>query len=120
MKKLLFCIGLLIAGSNVSFAQSAHSISANRTEIIQDGNVIASYTRSETRAMDNKVTMVMTFIAKDGSTIATATIPYQQKDAKTKIITSKDSKEQSIVLTGKSDIDMAVEIANKLSAGKYL
>jgi hypothetical protein len=120
MKKLLFCAGLLIASATATFAQSANGFSATRTEIKKGSSVLATYTRTESKGTDNKVTMVMTFIGTDGSTIATATIPYQQKGAATIIRTAKDSKEQTIVLKGTMDTDMATEIASQLSATKYL
>lgn len=114
MKKLLFCIGLLIASSNVSFAQSGIAqtgLTANRTEILRGGTTVATYTRQETRLQDGKVEMVMTFKGTDGAVMATATIPYMQKDAKTVVKTARDNKEQSIVLKGKTDVEMAQEIA---------
>jgi hypothetical protein len=120
MKKLLFCAGLLIASATVTFAQSANGFSATRTEIKKGSSVLATYTRAESRGTDDKVTMVMTFIGTDGATIATATIPYQQKGAKTVIKTAKDNKEQTIILKGGMDTDMATEIATQLSETKYL
>ena len=119
MKKVLFCLVLLVASNNL-FAQSAQPLEATRTEIKQGDKVIANYTRKETRLPNNKVEMVMTFTGADGSIIATATIPYQQKGFKTIIKTAKDNKEQKIVLNAETDIEMAKEIATQLSNNKYL
>ena len=119
MKKILLCIGLLIAGNNL-FAQSAQPFEATGTEIRQGDKVIANYTRKEARMPNDKVEMVMTFTNTDGSIIATATIPYQQKGFKTVIKTARDNKEQKIVLESNTDIEMAKEIATQLSSTKYL
>jgi hypothetical protein len=114
MKKVLFCIGLLIASSNVSFAGG---FTVTRTEIKQGANVIATYTRHETRVDDN-VTMEMVFKAGNGSTIATATIPYQRNEVTT--IVTNDGKSHTLTLAGQTDIEMAEQIANLLSDQKYL
>jgi hypothetical protein len=116
MKKLLLCIGLFIAVTDSSFAQS---FTATKTEIKQGENVVANYTRKESRGKDNKVEMVMTFTTTDGNLIATATIPYRQAGKKTTIIT-KDGKQQTIILKAMSDRGMAEEIATQLSTSKYL
>ena len=117
MKKVLFCVGLLIAGANFSYAQS--TFTATRTEIKNGNDVVATYTRSETREND-KVTMIMTFLAKDGSTIAVATIPYQQAGAATTVKTARDGQKHSLTIKGKMDTDMAKEIADLLAEKKYL
>lgn len=116
MKKLLLCIGLLIGTADIS---SAQSFTATATEIKQGDNVVATYTRKETRNPDNTVEMVMTFTGKDGATIATAVIPYQRQ-GKTVIKTEKDSKMILLELSKASDVEMAAEIATKLSTEKYL
>ncbi|MBL7719686.1 MAG: hypothetical protein JNL72_12665 [Flavipsychrobacter sp.] len=123
MKKLLFCIGLFIAASNVTYAQSGSAQTgfvATTTEITKGGNVVATYDRKETRMPNGKVEMVMTFKDASGAVVATATIPYQQKGMATSIKTARDNKEQRLVLKGKMDTEMATEIANQLAAGKYL
>ena len=116
MKKLLLCIGLVIASSDISWAQS---FTATKNEIKQGDNVVAIYTRKETRKPDNTVEMVMTFTGKDGATIATATIPYQRK-GNTVIKTERDNKTLKLQLKGGSDLEMAQEIATQLSTNKYL
>lgn len=116
MKKLLLCIGLVIACSDFS---SAQSFTATRNEIKQGDNVVATYTRKETRKPDNTVEMVMTFKGTDGATIATATIPYQRK-GNTIIRTEKDNKTLKLQLQGGTDLEMAQEIAKELSTNKYL
>ena len=110
---------LLVASSDL-FAQSGQAIEATFHEIKQGDKVIATYTRKEFNLPNNKVEMVMTFTGTDGKVIATANIPYQQKGAKTIIKTASDNKEQTIVLQGKMDNDMAQEIATQLSNTKYL
>ena len=117
MKKILFCVGLLIAGANISNAQS--TLTATTTEIKNGTTVVATYTRTETRAQDDKVTMIRTFTGKDGSEVAIATIPYQQ-NAPTTVKTGKDGQKHIITLKGKMDTDMAAEIANLLAEKKYL
>lgn len=115
MKKLLLCISLFMALAGSTFAQS---FTATKDEIKQGDNVVATYTRKESRGTDNKVEMVMTF-SKEGKQVATATIPYRQAGKKTTIRTS-DGKEQTIVLKAMSDKGMAEEIATLLSTSKYL
>jgi hypothetical protein len=99
-----------------SFAQS---FTATKNEIKKGDNVVATYTRKESRGTDNKVEMIMTFTATDGKEIGTATIPYRQAGQKT-IVRTTDGKQQSIILKGASDMEMAQEIASQLSTSKYL
>src|ERR1043165_1861993 len=117
MKKVLFCLMLLIASGNL-FAEGGSSFEATATEIKQGDKVVATYTRKEATLPNQTVEMVMTFKDLDGNVIAVAKIPYQQKGAKTVIKTSRDNKEQTIVLQGRMDTDMATEIATQLSNTK--
>lgn len=116
MKKLLLCIGLLMAIADSSFAQS---FTATKNDIKQGEEVVAHFTRKESRGKDNKVEMIMAFTTLDGAPIATATIPYRQTGKKTTIVTS-DGKKQAIVLKATSDMGMAEEIATQLHTSKYL
>ena len=116
MKKLVFCLGLLLAGVNFSFAQCA--LTASNKEIKRGNDVVATYTRTESREGD-KVTMEMKFIGNSGAVVATATIPYQQKGETTSILTN-DGKKHTIVLKSRMDVDMAQEIAQLLAENKYL
>ena len=126
MKKLLLCLGLLIAVGQ-SFAQTDDNkyqpVERNRrmpfvmaeSYVKQDNMVIANY---KTVRLD-KESKKFVYSLPNGTVVAEATVKYQNA-GKASVVTSQDNKKHSVGLKNITDMDMAREIAMFLSDNKYL
>jgi len=124
MKKLLFCLGLLIASVS-SFAQDDkfQPVERNRrmpfiagdTYIKQDNKVIAFYT-IEAGAEDTKKFI---FTLPNGTVVAEALLK-KVNAGKMVVTTMADNKKHTVGLKNISAMDVAREVGIFLSDNKYL
>ena len=126
MKKLLLCLGLLMAFTQ-SFAQTENdkyqTVERNRrlpfvtaeSYVKQDNKVIANYKIVRLEGKSKK----FVYSLPNGTIVAEAIIKYDNA-GKVTVTTKQDDKKHTVGLKNISDMDVAREVAMFLSDNKYL